>query len=122
MIPVGGEDLDTMSGDLCLGMARGNEPFLRIGGSENEPPGAGEVVYKDDAGVVCRRWNWREAERTKLTENTKNAIIVVDGLTEIGKDTVRAATEEMASLVSGHCGATARVYILDQEKRQIVLR
>ena len=103
-------------------LAVGTEPFIRIGGEENEPPPAGEVVYKDDGGVVCRRWNWREADRTKLTENTKNAVIVVDGLLEIGRGVVEAATNELAELVRTHCGASARVEILDKGKPEMELR
>lgn len=72
IVPVGGEDLDKIKGNLILDFAKGNEPFVRLGGTENEPPLPGEVIYKDDGGVICRRWNWREAERTKLTEETKN--------------------------------------------------
>ena len=29
-----------------------------------EHPEVGEVVWRDDAGVTCRRWNWRQAPRT----------------------------------------------------------
>lgn len=36
---------------------------------------AGELVYKDDGGAVCRCWTWREAKRTMLTEETKNAML-----------------------------------------------
>jgi len=121
VIPVGGEDLDTMEGNLRLGKANGTESFIRIGGEENEPPLEGEVVYKDDKGVICRRWNWREADRTKLTEKTTKAIIVVDGLAEIGNKTVEDATNELAVLIHTHCGGSARVEILSNEKPEMVL-
>ena len=36
--------------------------------SVTEHPDPGEVVWCDDAGVTCRRWNWRQARRTQLTD------------------------------------------------------
>jgi DNA/RNA-binding domain of Phe-tRNA-synthetase-like protein len=62
-IPVGGEDLDRLVGDLRL--VRADD---------------GEVVWRDDEGVTCRRWNWRQEPRTQLTEATKRAFFVFDQL------------------------------------------
>ena len=121
VLPVGGENLDAMEGDLRLGKAEGTETFVRIGGEENEPPPVGEVVYKDDKGVICRRWNWREADRTKLTENTTNAIIVVDGLSEIGNKIIEDATNELATLIGTYCGGNIRVEFLSKEKSEMII-
>jgi DNA/RNA-binding domain of Phe-tRNA-synthetase-like protein len=63
LIPVGGEDLDQLQGDLRLVRAED-----------------GEVVWRDDAGVTCRRWNWRQEPRTQLTEKTTRAFFVFDRL------------------------------------------
>jgi DNA/RNA-binding domain of Phe-tRNA-synthetase-like protein len=63
VIPVGGEDLDALHGDLRLVRAED-----------------GEVVWRDDIGVTCRRWNWRQGERTRLTESTTRAFFVFDQL------------------------------------------
>ena len=64
----------------------------------------GEVVYRDDAGIICRRWNWREAERTKLTENTKNAVIVLDALAPVDRATIQRAAKELSLLIKRFCG------------------
>ena len=66
-LPVGGEDLDALAGDIVLTRAIGTESFVPLGGTAEEPPPAGAVIYRDDAGVICSCWNWREADRTKLT-------------------------------------------------------
>lgn len=29
-------------------------------------PAPGEVIWRDDLGVTCRRWNWRQCNRTRL--------------------------------------------------------
>lgn len=71
VVPVGGEDLDQCTGSIELTIATGNEQFIGLGDEENDPPEPGEAIYKDEGGVICRRFNWREADRTKLTETTK---------------------------------------------------
>jgi DNA/RNA-binding domain of Phe-tRNA-synthetase-like protein len=69
-LPIGGEDLDAYQGPARLVRATGDEPFDVVAGGEPavEHPNAGEVVWRDDAGVTCRRWNWRQCVRTRLTE------------------------------------------------------
>jgi DNA/RNA-binding domain of Phe-tRNA-synthetase-like protein len=56
-VPVGGEDLDAYAGPIRLTRAAGDEPFETVAGGEPavETPEPGEVVWRDDAGVTCRR-------------------------------------------------------------------
>lgn len=112
LLPCGGEDLDTIEGDLRLTLAEGEESFIPLGALEDQPPAPGEVVYADDAGIVCRAWNWREAERTMLTADTTRAVLVLEALPPRTEDELRAACDELADLVSQHLGATCRVAIL----------
>ena len=119
VLPLGGEDLDKIKGDLILDYAKGDEQFIRLGGIENEPPLAGEVVYKDEEGVVCRRWNWREAERTKLTEETKDAVIVIEGLSPISRKIVESATQELTNLIKKYCNGKVSWQILNQGNPEI---
>ena len=63
-LPLGGEDLDTFEGDLRLRITEGGDAFTPLGeGAENDPTLPGELAYVDDAGAVCRCWNWREGVR-----------------------------------------------------------
>lgn len=61
-IPVGGENLAAYSGAPRLTIAEGSEPFdtVKEGQPAVEYPDAGEVIWRDDIGVTCRRWNWRQ--------------------------------------------------------------
>jgi DNA/RNA-binding domain of Phe-tRNA-synthetase-like protein len=72
------------------------------------------VIYKDDLGTLCRRWNWKEAERTKLTAETRNAFLVIEGLPPVGCDLVERAANELAALVREHCGGEVRVALIDR--------
>ena len=68
-VPLGGEDADQLEGPLRLTVTAGGEPFDPRGdGTDIEHVAPGEVVWRDDRGVTCRRWNWRQGRRTQLTE------------------------------------------------------
>ena len=61
-----------------------------------EHPEPGEVVWCDDAGVTCRRWNWRQARRTALTEQTTSALFILDALAPLDDDALTAAADDLA--------------------------
>lgn len=116
MLPVGGEDIDRIVGDLRLTFASGSEePVQLLGDDVSEIPPVGEIIYRDDVGAICRRWNWREAERTKLTENTKNAILVIESV--VGDQAaVESAIKELSELVQKYCGGKVETCILNSKK------
>lgn len=118
-LPCGGEDIDKFEGNIRLTKAVGNEEFVPLGSDENAPPYADEIVYKDDAGAICRCWNWREAQRTMLTENTKNAFLCVELVDETRVKDFNNALNELSDLVSKHLGGTAKLYILDTNNKEI---
>ena len=120
-LPCGGEDLDSFQGDLLLTRADGTEPFRALGDEEDEPPFAGEVVYKDNAGAVCRCWNWRDGQRTMLTENTKNAFLILECVDPARTQDLKAAADMLAGQVQALCGGTAVAHILTQAAPEIEL-
>ncbi|MDP2874454.1 MAG: phenylalanine--tRNA ligase beta subunit-related protein [bacterium] len=116
LLPVGGEDEEKIEGDVRLTIAGENEtPVKLLGEPEARPPYPKEVIYKDNQGTICRRWNWKEADRTKLTEQTRQAILVVEGLPPTDKEQVEAAVEELAELVTKYCGAKVSRALLSKE-------
>lgn len=93
LIPVGGEDLDRYVGPPRLVRAVGDEPFDTIADGEPVTSHAepGEIAWRDDAGITCRRWNWRQCVRTRLTEDTVHALFILDALAPIGTDALTRA-------------------------------
>jgi len=112
LLPVGGEDLDRCSGDIELVRAAGNEPFIELGGTQNDPPAPGELIYCDNEGVICRKMNWRESDRTKLTQDTTNAVLVIESLDH--SDPLPIILSELQSLVEKYCGGSNATHILDK--------
>lgn len=121
IVPVGGEDLDRCSGDIQLTFADGTESFTALGEEANDPPLVGEVIYKDDTGVLCRRFNWREAARTCLTEKTKNAVLVMEAAAPMTDEDLMKALGELKVLTTKFCGGESRIEILNAGKGSIEL-
>lgn len=109
-VPVGGEDLAAVQGDIRLTLADGGEEFRPLGADADEPALAGELIYKDDAGAICRCWNWREAERTMLTESTTDAIMVLEAVDASTDDTFWQATDALAESIRKQLGASVDVH------------
>ena len=101
-VPLGGEDLDHYAGPPRLLRATGQEPFDTTSGGETvvEHPDPGEVVWCDDAGVTCRRWNWRQAKRTQLTDGTTCALFVLDALAPLTDDALGTAADDLTARLS----------------------
>jgi len=119
MIPVGGDDMGKVKGDIVLKFAQGDEPFIPLNSREVETPREGEVVYADDEGVLCRRWNWRECDRTKMTEDTQNVVLVVEGLAPVEKEDLNKVIEDLSGLIEEQCGGEIKTEILDKNRHFI---
>lgn len=117
VLPVGGEDLDRLTSDLWLRHANGREPFDSTGADANEAtyPEPGEVVWADSTGVTCRRWNWRQGHRTRLTPDTTNAYFVLDRLAPYSLDELHAARDDLvASILTVSPNAEIAIDEIDQ--------
>ncbi len=121
-LPVGGEDLHAIEGDLCLKVTDGGDAFLPLGEETDDPTLPGELAYIDDAGAVCRCWNWRDGVRTALTDETENAFLIVECADPARVEDCRAATDELAELVERHLGATIAVKeLVTGENREVAI-
>ena len=113
MVPVGGDDIDKIDGDIMLRFATGSEPFIRLNSDEIDHPKEGEVIYTDDKEVLCRRWNWRECDKSKMTENTKNIILVVEGLAPVTKEDIEIIINDLAEMIGKYCGGEISTHLLN---------
>jgi len=119
MIPAGGDDMAKVDGDIILKFAAGNEPFTALNSTEIETAKEGEVVYADSKEVLCRRWNWRECDKTKMTEETKDVILVVEALPPVTSEELEEVEEDLSRLIIKYCGGEIRTDLLDEAKREI---
>ena len=83
-----------------------------------EHPDPGEVVWRDDAGVTCRRWNWRQCTRTRITPGTSSALFILDALDPLTDDGVHAAADALtAALLELSPDATIHLRMLTHPDR-----
>ena len=120
-LPAGGEDLDQVQGDIVLTRANGAESFLPLGGTAEEPPPPGAVIYRDDAGVICSCWNWREADRTKLTADTHRAVLVMEVIPPFTRDELDLALTALGNRVTAHLGGAHRTAVLSRDNPTVNL-
>jgi DNA/RNA-binding domain of Phe-tRNA-synthetase-like protein len=102
-VPFGGEDLSKYQGAPKLVRANGSEIFDTTAEGEliTENPEVGEVVWCDDAGVTCRRWNWRQGKRTQLTDDSTSALFILDALDPITDSQLIAIGDELVAALEG---------------------
>lgn len=103
-VPVGIEDRNKIDGDMHLGIAKGGESFQPVGADKDEPALAGEVIYYDQTGAVCRCLNWRDAQRTMLTEDSQNVVAVIEATNPEQIKRANEAMEQLGKLIKQYFG------------------
>ena len=119
LVPMGGHDLDTIQGNIHLQFAEGWEPFTPMGAGETAVVPKGELVYRDDREVLTRNWVWRQCEKDKATEKTKNIFIPIDVLGEVGRERADETILELSQLIPRYLGSTFFSAILNRENPSI---
>ena len=105
-LPCGAEDIDTFVGSLKLHITQGGDEFFALGDEENSPTLAGELCYTDDAGAVCRCFNWRDGKRTMITESSCRAFVVLEYPNASRRADLEAALADIARHAQAELGAS----------------
>ncbi len=104
-VSMGAFNLEKLSFPTCLRFARENETFTALQEEKPVPVKAGELVYADAKGLIfCRDLNYRDSDTTKITENTRDIILYVDGTRVTSQETLREATELVVRWIIKFCG------------------
>ncbi|HEM3560525.1 TPA: B3/4 domain-containing protein [Streptococcus suis] len=120
-LPCGAEDLDTFVGNLQLTVTEGGDEFYLIDDETNTPTLPGEVCYKDDKGAVCRCFNWRDGERTMITDDTKNAFLVMELVNSDRVEDLENALDFISKHAEKFLGVVPEKYLLDCDRHAIAL-
>jgi DNA/RNA-binding domain of Phe-tRNA-synthetase-like protein len=106
-LPTGGYDLDHIRHGFTLRRARPGDVHIPLGQpEERETPLPGEIVYADGHQVLTRHWNHRDADNTKVTENTADAVLFLEGISPvIAPEVLEAAQRELADRVAPHAAS-----------------
>lgn len=106
---LGAHDLDRIKLPVSLRLLTGQEAFTPLGQDRAAPIAAGEFGYVDAVGRVLCWLDVLQAEISKVTPATVNALLIIEGTTAHSTGglhgTIAAATE----MITRHCGGTAEV-------------
>jgi len=119
LVPMGGHNLDTLQGNIYLRFAEGWEPFTPMGEGETITVPKGELVYRDDQEVLTRNWVWRQCEKDKVTEDTKNIFIPIDVLGEVGRETADEIIRDLSQFIPRYLKGTLFPAILNSENPSV---
>ncbi len=115
LIPMGGFDAEKVDGDIWLRVSSGGEKFTPLGRSQSKTTYQGEIVYSDDTRILTRRWNYRDADETKITRDTSKVVLFIDGSPEIMYSTIEKALMELETLLRRHCGGTYHKHVTNMD-------
>jgi DNA/RNA-binding domain of Phe-tRNA-synthetase-like protein len=119
LVPMGGHDLDTTEGNIYLRFAEGWELFTPMGSGERVAVPKGELVYRDDREVLTRNWVWRQCEKDKAMEKTRNIFIPIDVLGEVGRERADEIILQLSRLIPRYLGGTLFSTILNREEPSV---
>jgi len=119
LIPIQVQNLDWLYGNLRLTHTKGGEAFRSIDTIDIKEAKEGEVAYMDDGGIVSRYWNYRECERTKTTNKTVNAAIIVEDISDMHMDKFGELLREIQNSVIKYIGGQIEPYIITKGSPEI---
>lgn len=79
----------------------------------------GELVYRDDQEVLTRNWVWRQCEKDKATDKTKNIFIPIDVLNEVGRERADEIIRDLSQLIPKYLGGTLFSTILNSKNPNV---
>jgi DNA/RNA-binding domain of Phe-tRNA-synthetase-like protein len=71
------------------------------------------VVWRDSLGVTCRRWNWRQGTRTRITEASTSLWFVLERLESMPTEALLTAGKELVEALQreGLCKVSTSVLL-----------
>ncbi|MDD3662220.1 MAG: tyrosine--tRNA ligase [Candidatus Dojkabacteria bacterium] len=101
MTPIGGHDLDKISGDITVGPNTKSLPFSSRDEKKQEVTvPESEPVYADSTHVLTRKWVWRQGTTSLVTEETRDVFIPIDVLLKTTDAELTKIVETVAGMIS----------------------
>ncbi|MBI3366422.1 hypothetical protein HY041_02230, partial [Candidatus Roizmanbacteria bacterium] len=108
-ISSGAFDLDKIQFPTLLRHPKQGEEILLIGDTEPTKYKPSELAYFDQIGGYNIDFNYRDSQRTAVTEKTKNLFINIDGIYDITRETVEKTLKDTVEEIIKYCGGKVEV-------------
>jgi DNA/RNA-binding domain of Phe-tRNA-synthetase-like protein len=120
-LPVGGYDLDLITGGIRLRYSPGGEDFAPLGaqpGLSFEKTQPGEIVYSDEGKVLTRSWNRKDSDLSKITEaSTRIGLFVEAAEASISTSDVVGTTDRIKEYLGRFCGGGAHALLIEAKQQ-----
>ena len=103
-VSVGVFDLDKVKSPTHLRFGKQGDQILLHGNENPTAIGEKELTYVDAAGPYNLDFNYRDTQRTAVSEGTKNLLINVDGVFDIDRKLVETTLQELVEIIREYCG------------------
>lgn len=102
-LALGAHDLDKIIGNVTLRKTFGDEKFFPLGSIEKVPVPPGEYAYIDDGNNIICRMEVLQVEPTKITLNSKNVFLIIQGNANTSKEYLESGAKEVLGLITKYC-------------------
>lgn len=105
-LALGAHDIDKVNGNITLRLTKGDEKFVPLGKTEPLPVFPGEYGYCDDGNNVICRLEVLQVEPTKVTPESKDVFMIIEGNANTESEFVKNAAEAVCQLITKYCGGS----------------
>jgi tyrosyl-tRNA synthetase len=113
LIPCGAYDLDRLGEEVYLGFAEGMEEFWQLGKTDTQVCEQGDVILRDERAVMCRHWVWRQSEKTKVRDYSRNFLLRFELLGH-EEEVALAEIERFLTKLKTQFGAETGYFVLSE--------
>lgn len=106
-LALGAHDIDRVRGNITLRLTKGDETFIPLGKTEPVKVFPGEYGYIDDENNVICRLEVLQVEPTKVTTETTDVFVIIEGNTNTSVESVKGAAQEVCNLITQYCDGTS---------------
>ena len=109
-LTIGAHDLDKLKGDLAFVVLKEDKEFVPMGAKEKAIAKKGEYAIVDSLGNVLCRMDIRQDDESKITKNTQNAVLEIQGNSKTSEKMLEEKLKETCELIVKHCGGNYKIF------------
>lgn len=103
LLSIGAHDAAHISGNIIFRATNGHEKYTPLGETHTVKVSKGEYACMDDEKILCRM-DIKQCNETKITKNTKEFIIYVQGNRNVSSEYLQSTLERACHLIKEVCG------------------
>lgn len=120
-LPIGAHDINSLDNSLEVRYAKDGDTFIPFGETETEKADEKELVYVSGNTIRTRRYIWRQSELGKITEDTTSVVYPIDGFSDINKDKIIEAQNELKTMLEQTFNVEVTMSYVDINQNEVTL-